>query len=218
MTKMREEIRNLMESLVAMADDVGVMLSQATRAFSSPAQASVADMAQRDRGINRMENVHDTRCLRILALYQPEADDLRTVFMALRINSDLERIADHSLNVVERSEIFKAPPPEIFLRSLDRMGILGQGMLRDSITAFVARDSALAKSVILRDDEADDLLKKVFTDVIAQGQELGCDVETLLAVVLAAKELERVADLCTNVAEDVVFMAEGELLRHQGEV
>lgn len=218
MAKMREEIRNLMESLVAMADEVGIMLSQATRSFSAPDQASSKEMAERDRNINKMENLHDTRCLRILALYQPEADDLRTVFMALRINSDLERVADHSLNVVERAENLNAPPPPPFLSSLTRMGTLGEAMLSDAITAFVARDSALAKSVIQRDDEADDLLRQVFKDVIAQGEALGCDVETLLAVVLAAKELERVADLCTNVAEDVVFMAEGAIVRHSGEM
>ena len=138
--------------------------------------------------------------------------------MALRINSDLERIADHSLNVVERAESLKLPPPPPFLGALSRMGALGEAMLGDAITAFVARDSALAKIVIQRDDEADDLLRQVFRDVIAQGEALGCDVETLLAVVLAAKELERVADLCTNVAEDVVFMAEGSLVRHSGEM
>jgi phosphate transport system protein len=218
MSKSREEIRSLMESLVAMADEVGVMLSKATNAFGRTESDCAVELAERDREINRMENVHDTKCLRILALYQPEADDLRTVFMAFKINNDLERIADHCLNVAERADHLGAPPPPFFRNCLERMGALCQGMLSDAITAFVAKDSALAKNVINRDDEADDLLKAAVDGVLNRAEDLGCDIETSVVVVLGAKELERIADLCTNIAEDVVFMAEGTLVKHSGDM
>ena len=218
MSRVREEIRSLMESLVAMADEVGLMLAGAQRAFANPSPNGSADLVEMDRAINRMENLHDSKCLRILALYQPEADDLRTVFMALKINNDIERIADHALNVAERSEALPAPPYPFFLGTIDRMGSLSRGMLSDAITAFVARDSALAKSVISRDDEADEMLREVFREILSHDYPKPIEMETALAVVLAAKELERIADLCTNIAEDVVFMAEGAIVKHSGEI
>jgi phosphate transport system protein len=218
MGKEREEIRNLMESLVAMADEVGGVLAAAMRACANPAPDSAESLKEKDTAIDRMENLHDAKCLRISALYQPEADDLRTVFMAFKINSDLERIADHALNVAERAESFIAPPPALFLDRLLRMGSLAQEMLSDAITAFVARDSALAKNIISRDDEADQLLHDIIQDVIVQESAHGAGMEMAIAVVLAAKELERVADLCCNIAEDVVFMAEGTTIKHKGEM
>ena len=217
MIKDREEIRNLLESLVAMADEAGIMLAEAMKAFGAPSGGHVASLLEKDRLIDRMENLHDSKCLRILALYQPEADDLRTVFMALKINNDLERIADHALNVAERGESLSAPMPPVFWDRLEHMGNLAQGMLSDAVTAFVARDTALAKNVIARDDEADDLLKGIMEDVILRQNTHGAPLETAIAVVLAAKELERICDLCTNVSEDVVFMAEGVIIRHQGD-
>lgn len=218
MGKEREEIRSLMESLVGMADEVGMTLAAAMRACARPVPGTVDALRDKDAAINRMENVHDAKCLRISALYQPEADDLRTVFMALKINNDLERIADHALNVAERAESLPAPPPALFLTRLERMGVLAQGMLSDAITAFVARDSALAKNILERDDEADALLHDIVQDVILQESAHGAGMEMAIAVVLAAKELERVADLCCNIAEDVVFMAEGTTIKHKGEM
>jgi len=218
MAREREEIRSLMESLVAMSDEVGVVLAAALKTFGRPDPGTTATLVERDKVINRMENAHDAKCLRILALYQPEADDLRTVFMALKINNDLERIADHSLNVAERAESMGVPPPPPCRLRLERMGTLAQGMLTDAITAFVARDSALAKNVIGRDDEADDLLREIVREVLHEEGAASAGIEIAVSVVLAAKELERIADLCTNIAEDVVFMAEGTNLKHKGEM
>lgn len=217
MAKDREEIRSLMESLVAMSDEVGLVLAEALKAFGRPDAGGAAALVERDKVVNRMENAHDAKCLRILALYQPEADDLRTVFMALKINNDLERIADHALNVAERAESMGAPPPPPCRHRLERMGALSQGMLTDAITAFVARDSALAKNVIARDDEVDALLREVVRETLESGG-AGGSLETAVAIVLAAKELERIGDLCTNLAEDVVFMAEGTNLKHEGKM
>jgi phosphate transport system protein len=218
MAKEREEIRNLMESLVAMSDEVGVVLAAALKSFGRPDTGATAALVERDKVINRMENANDAKCLRILALYQPEADDLRTVFMALKINNDLERIADHALNVAERAESMGVPPPPPCRQRLDHMGTLAQGMLADALTAFVARDSALAKNVIGRDDEADELLREIVREVLHREAAAAAGIEVAIGIVLAAKELERIADLCTNIAEDVVFMAEGTNLKHRGEM
>ncbi len=218
MGKEREEIRSLMESLVAMADEAGVMLNMAIQAFASPEPGAAVKLREKDKRINRMENVHDAKCLRILALYQPEADDLRTVFMALKINNDLERIGDHAINVAERAESLQAPPPQAYKSRIERMGHLSLGMLSDALTAFVARDTALAKNVISRDDEADELLRETIQEMLKPDGAHRPEMESAISIVLAAKELERIADLCTNLAEDVVFMAEGETIKHQGKV
>ncbi|MGC8724441.1 MAG: phosphate signaling complex protein PhoU [Acidobacteriota bacterium] len=218
MSREREEIRSLMENIVAMADEVGRVLRAAAQAFTSCDPNSAADLYQRDEAIDRMENANDARCLRILALFQPAADDLRTVFMALKINNDLERIGDHALNIAERSADLSAFPTSALAEHFARMTELTLGMLSDAITAFVARDTALAKAVIARDDEADDLLSRSIREVLTQDWHDRSQRESAVAVVFAAKEFERIADLCTNLAEDVVFMAEGTLLKHEGQM
>ena len=218
MSREREEIRNLMESVVAMADEVGRFLRSSAEAFITGDTKPLGHLYEKDKEIDRMENAIDARCLRILALYQPAADDLRTVFMALKINNDLERIGDHALNIAERVvEVCNSPTPE-FTEVFNRMTELNLGMLGDAITAFVARDTALAKNVLTRDDEADDLFRHVVTGVIGKQWNDRPEREAAVALVFAAKEFERIADLCTNIAEDVVFMAEGTLLKHEGQM
>jgi phosphate transport system protein len=206
-----------MESVVAMADEVASFLRSATDAFLSGGHAGMEKLYARDEAIDRMENATDAKCLRILALYQPAADDLRTVFMALKINNDLERIGDHALNIAERGAEVGSPVP-ILQEEFARMSELSLAMLSDSITAFVARDTALAKNILTRDDEADDLLRRVIDGVLTRHWESRAERETAVALVFAGKEFERIADLATNIAEDVVFMAEGTLVKHEGQM
>ena len=217
MTREREEIRTLMESVVTMADEVSAFLRSATDAFLSGDSAGLERLYARDEAIDRMENATDAKCLRILALYQPAADDLRTVFMALKINNDLERIGDHALNIAERGAEMAAPVP-ILQEEFARMSELSLAMLSDAITAFVARDTALAKNILTRDDEADDLLRRVIDGVLTRHWESRAERETAVALVFAGKEFERIADLATNIAEDVVFMTEGTLIKNEGQM
>ncbi len=216
MTKERDEMRNLMEAIVEMADEVGRFLRATADAFVTGNTAILPELYQRDEAIDKMENANDARCLRILALYQPAADDLRTVFMALKINNDLERIGDHALNIAERGAELSSPPVPALWDLFSRMSDLSLGMLGDAITAFVSRDSALAKNVIERDDEADRMLHEIILEVLTREWRDRPERESAIALVFAAKEFERVADLCTNLAEDVVFMAEGTILKHEG--
>ena len=216
MTKERDEMRNLMEAIVEMADEVGRFLRTTAEAFVSGNTTILPELYQRDQSIDKMENANDARCLRILALYQPAADDLRTVFMALKINNDLERIGDHALNIAERGADLSSPPVPALWDLFSRMSDLALGMLGDAITAFVSRDSALAKNVIERDDEADRMLHEIILEVLTREWRDRPERESAIALVFAAKEFERVADLCTNLAEDVVFMAEGTILKHEG--
>ncbi len=215
MSREREEIRGLMASIVSMADEVGKFLRDAAEAFVNRDADALPRLHARDEEIDQMENANDARCLRILALYQPAADDLRTVFMALKINNDLERIGDHALNIAERAEAIAAFPVPIPADRFRRMADLALGMLGDAIGAFISGDAVLAKSVIARDDEADDLLRESVETVLSETWRSRPERETAIAMVFAAKEFERIADLCTNLAEDVVFMAEGTNIKHE---
>lgn len=218
MSKEREEIRGLTASVVAMADEVGKFLREASRNFLARDAGALPRLHEKDSEIDRLENANDARCLRILALYQPAADDLRTVFMALKINNDLERIGDHALNIAERAEALAVSPPPVLSDQFQRMTDLTLGMLGDAINAFIARDVPLAKSVIERDDEADALLRECIETVLAHEWRDRPERESALALAFAAKEFERIADLCTNLAEDVIFVAEGTNLKHEGQM
>lgn len=218
MSREREEINGLIESVVAMADEVGVFLKAAADAFLARDTTVLDRLYEKDEAIDRMENAVDARCLRILALFQPAADDLRTVFMCLKINNDLERIGDHALNIAERAVDVSSSPEPFFAESFARMGELNMAMLGDSINSFVARDAALAKSVLERDDEADELFRRVVQGVVSRHWDGRPEREAAVALVFAAKEFERIADLCTNLAEDVVFIAEGTTLKHDGQM
>ncbi len=218
MSREREEINGLIESVVAMADEVGAFLKTAADAFLAGDTSALDRLYEKDEAIDRMENAVDARCLRILALYQPAADDLRTVFMCLKINNDLERIGDHALNIAERAADLHPSAEPAFAEAFARMRELDMGMLGDCITAFVGRDSALAKSVLERDDEADELFRQVVSGVVGRHWDDRPEREAAVALVFAAKEFERIADLCTNLAEDVVFIAEGTTLKHDGQM
>lgn len=218
MSREREELKSLIESVVAMADEVGVFLKTAADAFLASDTTALDALYAKDEAIDRMENAIDARCLRILALYQPAADDLRTVFMCLKINNDLERIGDHALNIAERAADMPFAPEPTMAEPFARMRELDLGMLGDCVTSFVARDAALAKSVLARDDEADDLFRRVVQGVVSGHWQGRPEREAAVALVFAAKEFERIADLCTNLAEDVVFIAEGTTLKHEGQM
>jgi len=217
MRRQRDEIRSLLEALVDMADDAGENLRRAAKAFLEKNPHAVGEIAERDERLDHLENAIDSRCLRITALFQPEADDLRTVFMAAKINNDLERIGDHALNIAERAADLAAHPDCTVFPEFSRIADLARKMVEDSITAFVARDSALAKSVIHSDDEMDALYEQVIQDVLLKDPERDLDREAVIAMVLAAKEFERIADLATNLAEDVIFIVEGVQVRHRPE-
>jgi phosphate transport system protein len=213
----REEIRKLLEAIASMADEVNTVLVEATNSLKGNADEILKKLLEKDDYLDRLENENDSKCLRILALYQPEADDLRTVTMAMKINNDLERIGDHAVNIAERGASLKSPLPETISKKLDQMASITKIMLSDVVTAFIAKDTALAKSVIAKDDEIDDLLKEIINLALWGDEAKAMEREKALSITSAAREMERIADLTTNICEDIVYMAEGITIRHGGE-
>jgi len=172
-----------------------------------------------DIKVNELEVAIDDKCLHLIALYQPAAMDLRFIAMALKMCTDLERIADLAVNICQRVlEIADTPQlkPLIDIPTLAR---LAQGMLRDSVEAFVNKDVDLAKRVILRDDEADHLRDLVQSELVRDY--LGKDPSTApraVALILVARYLERICDHTTNIAEDVIYMVKADMVKHHPEV
>lgn len=168
-----------------------------------------------DEEIDRAEVAIEETCVELLALHQPMATDLRQLVTILKINNDLERIGDHAVNIanaVDRirkaGELPPVPP------QLEEMSRLSRGMLRDALDAFVHRDDEEAVKVMRRDDRVDDLHESVFRVMLTHM--LDQNVSACLQMILVSQNLERIADLATNIGEDVVYLVRGTISRHGG--
>jgi len=169
-----------------------------------------------DEPLNALHMEVDQRCVRLLALHQPVAVDLRAVIAAVKINTDLERVGDLAVNVAEAVQRYLQHPPVEPLVAIPRMAELAQQMLRDALDAYVRRDLGLAEHVLHTDDAVDALKAQVSADLIPQMQRNSAIIEPALDLILISRHLERIADHATNVAEDVIFMVSARDVRHHG--
>jgi len=178
-----------------------------------------AKLAQRvmasDEEIDRMEVEVEEECLKILALYQPVAADLRFVVAVLKINNDLERMGDLAKNIAKRvlqltgGKPFRLPP------EIRTMAMQAQEMVRHSLDAVVNADPGLARQVREEDDTIDSARQKIHRRILEEIRATPDDVESLLRINSVSKHIERIADMATNVAEDVIYMVEGDIVRHR---
>ena len=168
-----------------------------------------------DEPLNRLQVDIDGRGFRLLALYQPVATDLRAIMAALKINTDLERVGDLAVNIAEAALRYFTHPPVKPLIDIPRMAGIAQGMLRDSLDAFVRRDDRLARDVLERDDTLDDLKSQVFRELLTYMLQEPSTIEPALDLVLISRHLERIGDHATNVAEEVIFMVSARDVRHK---
>jgi phosphate transport system protein len=164
--------------------------------------------------INELQMEIDDRVMQLLALHQLMAADLRFVLAISRINNDLERIGDQAVNIAQSSQrILRHPRVKPYV-DLPRMSELAEGMVRDSLNAVVHRDLTLARSVLVRDDQVDNLRDQIFRELLSYMMGDSAVVFQAFELILVAKNLERVADHATNIAEDVIYMVEGHDVRH----
>jgi phosphate transport system protein len=171
-----------------------------------------------DDAIDECEVAIEVECQKILALHQPVASDLRVILTILKVNNDLERAGDLAANLAERAADLCAKPALKFPAQLEKMAVLTRALLRDSLDAFVQQDTRLAREIRERDDEIDELNRQVFR---AGEDAMRADVGTInrhLQLLSCARQMERIADLATNIAEDVVFLVEGTVIRHRRQV
>jgi phosphate transport system protein len=175
------------------------------------------EIVRGDQEINDLQIEIDDRCLKLLALQQPMASDLRLITAAMKINADLERIGDQAVNIAENTVKVVSHPPLKPLIDLPHMAGIAEAMTRDSLDAFVRRDSALARSVLARDDEVDRLKDTLFRVLLTYMMADPGTIERALSLILVSRNLERIADHATNIAEDVIFVVEARDVRHHHE-
>jgi len=177
--------------------------------------ASLAEAVLREESaINELQMEIDDRVMQLLALHQLMAADLRFVLAVARINNDLERIGDQAVNMAQSSQrILRHPRVKPYV-DLPRMSELAEGMVRDSLNAVVRGDMDLARSVLVRDDQVDNLRDQIFRELLSYMMGDSAVVFQAFELILVAKNLERVADHATNIAEDVIYMVKGHDVRH----
>ena len=156
-----------------------------------------------------------SQCENLLALYQPVATDLRFILTAIKIDSQLERCGDIAVNIVQRVKKTDKSRNIIGRTDLFEMGKIARQMVKDSITAFINRDNKLAKEVMLRDDDVDELNKKIFKQLVALIEEDPATAKPCSHLIVLSRQIERLADHATNIAEDVVFLVEAEIVSHK---
>jgi phosphate transport system protein len=214
MKKLEEEINNLKRLLLEMAASVEEMIGKSIRALRERNVILAEGVIKSDDRVNKMEIEIDNLCIKILALYHPEAEDLRTVTMVMKINNDLERIGDHAVNIAERA-IYLADKPSVKpLIDIPRMAEKAMEMLRESLDSFVNKNAELAVEVRKKDDEVDSLNNQVLRELVTYMIADPSIIDRALRLILISRDLERVADLATNIAEDVFYIARGRVLKH----
>jgi phosphate transport system protein len=208
------ELSQLQDRLLHMASLTEQAIGKAIRALTSKDVALAEEVIKEDGRIDAAEIEIDEQCVKLLALHKPEAVDLRFVTMAFKINNDLERMGDLAVNIAERTINLLKEPLLKPLIDLPRMAELTQGMVTDSLDSFVRRDAELARNVCRRDDDVDDLNDRLFRELLAHMMQEPKSVPRAINLVLIGRHLERIADLATNVAEDVCYLVRGESIKH----
>jgi phosphate transport system protein len=176
--------------------------------------AAIEKVLRGDEPLNQFHIEIDDRSVRLLALHQPMAVDLRTIVAAVKINTDLERVGDLAVNIAEASSRYMSHPPVKKLIDIPRMGDIAQSMLRDALDSYVKRDTSLAQQVLNEDDRLDALKTQVFRELLTYMLQDPTTVEPALDLILVSRHLERIGDHATNIAEDVIFMVSALDVRH----
>jgi phosphate transport system protein len=212
-----EELDELQKSLLEMAGAVESAIHTSVLSLVERDESAAQEVLRNEARINHMEIRIDDFAVGLLALYQPMARDLRFLTAAIKINSDLERMGDLAVNIVERALSLMHQPPVKPLIDIPRMAKLVESMVRKSLDAFVNRDPELARAVLLSDDAVDDLRDAIYQELIGFMQRDPSTVSRSLDLIFVARNLERIADHATNIAEDVLFLVQGVDVRHHAE-
>ena len=210
----QEELEQLKTRLLEMGGLAEEQVRLAVKALMERDRELVALALNGDEPINRLHIEIDGRCFTLLALHQPMAVDLRAIVAAVKINTDLERVGDLAINIAEAARRYAQHAPVKKLIDIPRMANIAQNMLRDSLDAFVRRDTELAQRVLNEDDKLDDLKTQIFRELLTYMLQDPSTIEGALDLILISRHLERIGDHATNIAEDVIFMVSARDARH----
>ena len=216
-THFQKELENLKENLLKMATLVERVIAYAVEALmkrdSDLAQKTIAS----DDAINDLELAIDQMCIKLLALRQPMAIDLRFITAAMKIVTDLERMGDQAVNIAERAITLNQEPQLKPYIDIPRMAEITQSMVKDVLDAFVKQDSPLARSVCVRDDLVDGLNDQVFRELLTYMISDSKTITRSVHLMIVSRCLERIADHATNIAEDVIFMVDARIIKHHAD-
>ena len=208
------EIETLKERVLRLSIDIEDRLRKALQAVATVDVALAQAVIDGDVEIDKREVAIEEECLKLLALHQPVASDLRFVIATLKVNNDLERIGDLAVNIADRARLLAAAPLPGIRLPIDRMGTLSIGMLRKVFQAFMDHDARLAVEVVASDDEVDNMNRDMIATVVGCMRAGDPSPEALLLLLGVSRELERVGDHASNIAEDLIYMFQGEIVRH----
>ncbi len=212
-----EELGEVRERLLTMSGAAESALGLAADALVARDGERAARVIAGDRDIDRREVEIEERCVALIALQQPMAKDLRMLLSVMNIASALERVGDHAVNIAGAAKRLAASPTNLPEPEIAEMARMARAMLSDAIDAFIRGDAGAAREVCRRDDSVDALNRSVFRAVLSQMSKDPQMVGVGMELVLVARNLERVADLATNIAEGVVYVVEGKSIKHHAE-
>lgn len=214
---LQRDLEHLKRHILEMGSLTERALATAVSALLERRMEPAEEVIRRDKEIDAREVDVEEECLKVLALHQPVAQDLRFLVAVLKVNNDLERIGDHAQNIAKRAvkmarEEWKEAPPSGLRKMADRV----LAMLKRSLDALVRMDPQAARAVCREDDDVDELLKELFRVQMERMAKHPEWIPHLMGDLSVARNLERIADLATNISEDVVFTVEGDVIRHGG--
>ncbi|HSP07539.1 MAG TPA: phosphate signaling complex protein PhoU [Acidobacteriota bacterium] len=212
-----EELDLLKQQLLKMGAKAESMIHTSIQALVQRDLSVASNIPQLEEEVNRLQLDIDDQCFKLLALRQPMAHDLRSIISAMKISSDLERIADQSVNILEHTEVLLQHPQLKPLIDIPQMAEIAKTMVHDALDSLVESDAPKARELVLRDDQVDALKDQVFREVITYMISDPRTIQVGLQLILVARNLERIADHATNIAEDVVYMVEAKDIRHHAE-
>jgi phosphate transport system protein len=212
-----EELASLKQRLMAASAEAEEAVGNAVDALLTRDRAKAQEVIRGDRTINTLESSIEEQAFQLIALHQPMAKDLRLIFAAIRIVGDIERVGDHAVNIAQSADRLASYPHIVPEPEIVEMARLSRKMLGDALSAFVKGDGPLARDVCRRDDAVDALNDSVFRILLTHMMEDQRVIGPGMELILVSRNLERVADLATNVAEDVVFLSEGKTIKHHAE-
>lgn len=209
-----EQLEEVRRQLIFMGSEVDKQIHAAVESVMERSTDRAREVIARDRDIDELENRIEDATIHLFALQQPVAIDLRLLIAVLKINNDLERIGDHAVNIAEGAErlaALRGAKPNVDLR---HMAEIAMSMLSDALASFIERDTALAREVIRRDDTLDARNESLIRELLTYMAETPSMISRGLELISISKNLERVGDLATNIAEDTIFLAEARQVKH----
>jgi phosphate transport system protein len=214
---LQREIENLKKKILSLGARIETAVHEAIRSIEERDASLAQRIIEDDIQIDDFEVEVEEDCLKILALHQPVAIDLRFIVAVLKINNDLERIGDLAVNIAERSAFLATVPQVSAAFGFARMSSKTESMLNKSLDALVNMDSKLAHEVCADDDEVDGINRQMYLIIQESIQKEPDEIASLIHLLSVSRHLERIADHATNIAEDVIYMIEGKIVRHKSE-